>query len=85
MQRLCVFPNLVQARKLKELGKEGKLDETGMELILSGEKPAAPAVKLTRKKLNEYFPAGYSAEQMEKVIYSLLKKWKFEQGNIQEE
>ena len=85
MQRLCVFPNLVQARKLKELGKEGKLDETGMELILSGEKPAAPAVKLQRKKLNEYFPADYSAEQMEEVIYSLLKKWKFEQGNIQEE
>ena len=85
MQRLCVFPNLVQARKLKELGKEGKLDETGMELILSGEKPAAPSVKLQRKKLNEYFPADYSAEQMEEVIYSLLKKWKFEQGNIQEE
>ncbi len=85
MQRLCVFPNLVQAKKLKELGKEGKLDETGMELILSDEKPAAPAVKLQRKKLNEYFPADYSAEQMEEVIYNLLKKWKFEQGNIQEE
>ncbi len=85
MQRLCVFPNLVQAKKLKELGKEGKLDETGMELILSDEKPAAPAVKLQRKKLNEYFPADYSAEQMEEVIYDLLKKWKFEQGNIQEE
>lgn len=85
MERLCVFPNLVQAKKLKELGKEGKLDETGMEIILSDEKPAAPAVKLQRKKLNEYFPADYSAEQMEEVIYGLLKKWKFEQGNIQEE
>lgn len=85
MECLCVFPNLVQAKKLKELGKEGKLDETGMELILSDGKPAAPAVKLQRKKLNEYFPADYSAEQMEEVIYSLLKKWKFEQGNIQEE
>lgn len=85
MERLCVFPNLVQAKKLKELSKEGKLDETGMELILSDEKPAAPSVKLQRKKLNEYFPADYSAEQMEEVIYDLLKKWKFEQGNIQEE
>ena len=85
MQRLCVFPNLVQAKKLKELSKEGKLDENGMEIILSDEKTAAPAVKLQRKKLNEYFPADYSAEQMEEVIYSLLKKWKFEQGNIQEE
>ncbi|HBA49404.1 MAG TPA: chromosome partitioning protein ParB, partial [Lachnospiraceae bacterium] len=57
MQRLCVFPNLVQARKLKELGREGKLDENGMEIILSDNKPAAAAVKLQRKKLNEYFPA----------------------------
>ena len=83
MQRLCVFPSLVQAKKLKELSREGKLDENGMEIILSDEKPAAPAVKLQRKKLNEYFPADYSAEQMEEVIYGLLKRWKFEQGNIQ--
>lgn len=83
MQRLCVFPSLVQAKKLKELSREEKLDENGMEIILSDEKPAAPAVKLQRKKLNEYFPADYSAEQMEEVIYGLLKRWKFEQGNIQ--
>ena len=85
MKRLCVFPNLVQAKKLKELGKEGKLDENGMEIVLSDEKPAAQAVRLQRKKLNEYFPADYSAEQMEEVIYGLLKKWKFEQGDLQKE
>ncbi len=85
MQRLCVFPNLAQARKLKELSRVRKLDGNGMEIILSDEKPAAPAVKLQRKKLNEYFPADYSAEQMEEVIYGLLKKWRFEQGDIQAE
>ncbi len=85
MQRLCVFPNLAQAKKLKELSREGKLDENGIEIILSDEKPAAPTVRLQRKKLNEYFPADYSAEQMEEVIYDLLKKWRFEQGDIQAE
>ena len=85
IQRLCVFPNLSQARKLKELSREGKLDENGMEIILSDENPAAPTVRLQRKKLNEYFPADYSAEQMEEVIYALLKKWRFEQGDIQAE
>ena len=85
MQRLCVFPNLAQARKLKELSRVRKLDGNGMEIILSDEKLAAPAVKLQRKKLNEYFPAGYSVEQMEEVIYDLLKKWRFEQGDIQAE
>ena len=63
IQRLCVFPNLSQAKKLKELSREGKLDENGMEIILSDEKPAAQTVRLQRKKLNEYFPADYSAEQ----------------------
>lgn len=85
MERLCVFPSLAQAKKLKELGKEGKLDGNGIEIVLSDEKQAAPAVKLQRKKLNEYFPADYSAEQMEEVIFELLKRWRFGQGSRQEE
>lgn len=85
MTQLCVFPSLTQAKKLKELSREGKLDGNGMEIILSGEKPAAPTVKLQRKKLNEYFPPDYSAEQMETTIYELLEKWRFEQGNRKEE
>lgn len=84
MERLCTFPNLAQAKKLKELGREGKLDKNGIEIILSSEKPAAPVVKLQRKKLNEFFPANYSAEEMEEVIYGLLKRWSFEQGSLQD-
>lgn len=84
IERLCVFPSLAQAKKLKELSREGKLNGNGIEIILSGEKPVVQAVKLQRKKLNEYFPADYSAEQMEEVIYELLKRWSFEQGNRQE-
>ena len=81
IERLCVFPSLVQAKQLKELSREGKLDGNGMEIVLSNEKPAAPAVKLQRKKLNEYFPPDYSAEQMEATIYELLERWRFERGN----
>ena len=82
--RLCVFPSLAQAKRLKELSRKGKLDGNGIEIVLSDEKPVVQAVKLQRKKLNEYFPADYSAEQMEEVIYELLKRWSFEQGNRQE-
>ena len=82
--RLCTFPSLAQAKKLKEISKVRKLDETGIEIVLSDEKTPTPAVKLQRKRLNEYFPADYSAEQMEEVIYDLLKRWSFEQGNQQE-
>ena len=84
IERLCVIPSLAQAKKLKELSREGKLDGNGIEIVLSDEKPVVQAVKLQRKKLNEYFPADYSAEQMEEVIYELLKRWSFEQGNRQE-
>lgn len=84
IERLCVFPSLAQAKKLKELSREGKLNGNGIEIVLSDEKPATPAIRLQRKKLNEYFPVDYSAEQMEEVIYELLKRWSFEQGNRQE-
>ena len=83
MGKLCVFPNLVQARKLKELSRDGKLDGNGMEIILSSEKKAAPTVKLQRKKLDTYFPPYYTAEQMEATIYELLEKWRFERGERQ--
>ena len=41
----------------------------------------APARKVTlnEKKLTKYFPKNYSSEDMEKVIESLLEKWKQEQ------
>lgn len=82
IEKMCVFPNPAQARHMKELSGEGCLDANVMEILLSEGKAAAPAVKLPAKKLNRYFPAGYSAEQMEEVIYGLLKKWSFEQGNL---
>lgn len=80
IEQLCILPNLAQAKKLKELSREGKLDRNGIEIVLLGEKPVAPAVRLQRKKLGEYFPADYTVEQMEEVIYELLKRWHFEQG-----
>ena len=41
----------------------------------------APARKVTlnEKKLTKYFPKNYTSEDMEKVIESLLEKWKQEQ------
>ena len=41
----------------------------------------APARKVTlnEKKLTKYFPKNYTSEDVEKVIESLLEKWKQEQ------
>ena len=54
MQRLCVFPNLAQARKLKESGREGKLDENGMEIILLM-KTGSPGSQAAEKEAERIF------------------------------
>lgn len=83
MERHSVFPNLAQSVKMRELSREGKLDETGMELVLGEVKPKLSAVKLQRKKLDDFFPKDYSSEQIEEVIFELLRKWSLGQGQEQ--
>ena len=39
----------------------------------------ARKVTLNEKKLTKYFPKNYTSEDVEKVIESLLEKWKQEQ------
>ena len=78
MEAHSVFPNLAQSVQMRQLAQEGRLDETGMELVLTGTKPQQSSIKLHRKKLNDYFPENYSSEQIEEVIYELLRKWSAE-------
>lgn len=80
MEAHSVFPNLAQSVQMRQLAQEGRLDETGMELVLTGTKPQQVSIKLHRKKLNDYFPENYSSEQIEEVIYELLRQWSAEHG-----
>ena len=43
-------------------------------------KPKFKKISFTDKKLNQFFPADYSASKREKIITELLTKWKEEQG-----
>ena len=43
-------------------------------------KPKTKKLSFTEKKLNQFFPADYSASKREKIIIELLTKWKEEQG-----
>lgn len=48
-------------------------------------KPKSKKVSFTEKKLNEFFPADYSAYKREQIIIELLTKWKEEQeSNVAE-
>ena len=75
-----IKPNQITALR-KYLG-QGSVTQSLMISILNSHIPVkAPARKVTlnEKKLTKYFPQDYSAEDMEKVIESLLEKWKQEQ------
>ena len=75
-----IKPNQIAA--LRNYLGQGPVTQSLMISILNSHIPVkAPARKVTlnEKKLTKYFPKNYTAEDMEKVIESLLEKWKQEQ------
>jgi len=65
-----------QAAKLKEYGKTGELSLGVVRLILAEEKPKERKVTIRGDRINKYFPAEYSSEDIEGVIIQLLEEWK---------
>lgn len=75
-----IKPNQIVA--LRNYLGQGPVTQSLMISILNSHIPVkAPARKVTlnEKKLMRYFPKNYTSEDMEKVIESLLEKWKQEQ------
>ena len=72
MERDEMVPSLEQARRLKELSEEGKLDSSAMEVILREDKPVTRKVTLKNDRLQKYFPPSYTPKQIEDLIIKLL-------------
>ena len=75
-----IKPNQIVA--LRNYLGQAPVTQSLMISILNSHIPVkAPARKVTlnEKKLTKYFPKNYTSEDMEKVIESLLEKWKQEQ------
>lgn len=75
-----IKPNQIAA--LKNYLGQGPVTQSLMISILNSHiqvKAPARKVTLNEKKLTKYFPKNYTSEDMEKVIESLLEKWKQEQ------
>ena len=75
MERDEVSPSVGQARRLKELSAEGKLENNIIDLIMREEKPLERKVTIRNDRLQKYFPASYTPKQMEDVIIKLLEGW----------
>lgn len=75
MQETETVASGIQAVKMKEYSKNGKLTPEVMEVLLKQEKNAERIVFKT-KQLKDYFPEEYGVQQMTDVIFRLLEDWK---------
>ena len=86
---LCVYIHdngVIKPEQIAALRKRlesGMINQSQMIMVLNDNlKGRLPSrrVALSEKKLNKYFPASYSSEDMESVIIALLEDWKQSHG-----
>ena len=79
-------PSHSQAIRMKELSRDNKLDMYTIFKIMKEEKPnQKEQIKFKVESVKDYFPKGYSSNQMRTVIEKLLadykKKWIYRQNS----
>ena len=73
-----------QITALRNQLNEGAVNQVGMLTIFNKcmmVKTTSRSITFSEKKLTKYFPESYSADDMERVIESLLEKWSQEQND----
>lgn len=63
---------------IKQLSKDGKLDEVTLLRMFVSEQSAKRRVSFDQKKLDQYFTPDVSEKEIAEIIISLLDKWKLE-------
>ncbi|MXP74013.1 ParB/RepB/Spo0J family partition protein [Lachnospiraceae bacterium WCA-9-b2] len=79
-----IFPSKVQAEQLKAGSEAGELTEGNVYAVLIRKEKENVNVTISAKKIRNYFPTGYSKEQIEDVIYTLLEEWKQKEGGTKD-
>ena len=69
-----IFPSKAQAEQLKAVSVTGELTEGKVYAVLVRKEKENVNVTIPAKKISNYFPIGYSKEQIEDVIYTLLEE-----------
>jgi ParB family chromosome partitioning protein len=75
MAEFEIRPSLSQAIQLKKMSQAGDLTTEAIRKLLSKEKKPVGKPK-SEMRFRQYFPPGYSPEQMEAIIVRLLSEWK---------
>lgn len=80
MKENHVSPNKQEAERLKAESEAGLLTFDRVKEILA-KTSGVSGITISAKKIQDYFPAGYTKEQIEKIIFGLLDSWKLS-GNV---
>lgn len=79
LQYMECTPSLSQAQKLKTASKNAPLTPESIEKNMSAKTPSVsarePQIRLSVSKIEQYFPKGYTIEQMEQYIIRLLENY----------
>ncbi len=76
MERDQVSPSLSQAQKLRKLSDTKKINDREIDRVLTVEKPMYETIVFRRNKIEQFFPAGTTGQQIEKTIYKLLEQYR---------
>ncbi|MBR4959436.1 MAG: ParB/RepB/Spo0J family partition protein [Clostridia bacterium] len=70
------MPSLSQAKRIKQMSREGTLiDDSILAVMSEQKKPEKIEIVLPYEALAKYFPKSYTPHQMERMIYKLLGDW----------
>lgn len=75
MQRQ-VFPSKGEAELLRVESGKGELSVEKVEEILCRNVKTVGGITISAKRIRDYFPEGYTKEEIEEVVYSLLDSWR---------
>lgn len=68
--------SLAQAKQMKELSRQDKLDSDAIEAMLLEEKPVQRKLVIKGNVLTKYFSEDITPREMEDTIVKLLESWK---------
>lgn len=76
MEREEISPSLSQATKLKQLAKEGTIDDKRIDRVLTVEKPMYETITFRFNTIEKFFPTGTTGKQMEQKIYEWMERYR---------
>ena len=70
------IPSLSQAQRMRQLSREGKLnDDAVLGIMMEQKKPENCDLKFPVEKIKRFFPRSYTPQRMEETILKLLEAW----------